>query len=258
MAEVGFLTSAASALLELLDTRLTSVSKRVRKGTPGLPVGSWDEAREAVRSAERGHVGDLSLMELEGALRGMALLAGFEELEARLFAFALLPGLDERLGRAVGLVHDDLSRTRISVGLAARALGSLEGRRAVLLAAGPAGRLVGSGLCQLVGAYGDALAPRASQELSPHPRALDALLWGEPLPLPDPALGAAFLVEPPWPTGGAPSRFGSGVDPSAAMSGGAAGLVIASPQIDAAIEVASHFAGVDGLRLVREIGRAHV
>jgi hypothetical protein len=190
------LARVAERLEALLAPRLGAEGDQ-----PGvLPGAGGDgQALAAVRAAAAGAVGDLELAPLDDALDAVADSAGLDPAAHLAIAAAVLVNLDDRLGRAVGVLHDDLSRTRPSIGLLARLLEDETPRAALLAAAAPAGPLEHGGLAELAGAYGDPAAPLANREIVVHPRVLQALLHGGPLPVADPAWSGILSVESPAP-----------------------------------------------------------
>lgn len=169
--------------------------------TPGLPLGGDAAALEALAEAESGRLGDMDLGDVEVALEMLAVVADLDEVDQRILAVVALANFDDRIGRAIGLLHDDVSRTRPSIGLMARLLdlgGSSQRigtRDEVLHAAGPSGTLSHLGLTDVVGAYGDPEVPIANREIVLHPRVVASLLRGGPLAIPDPRLGPALNLD---------------------------------------------------------------
>jgi hypothetical protein len=188
------LATAAARLEALLAPRLGA-----EDDAPGVLAGAGGDpqALAAVRAAAAGAVGDLELGPLDDALEALADSARLDQAARLVLAVAVLVNLDDRLGRAVGLLHDDLSRTRPSIGLLARLLEDAAPRAAVLAAAAPAGPLEHRGMAELAGAYGDRDAPLANREVVLNPRLLQALLHGGPLPDADPAWSGILSVESP-------------------------------------------------------------
>ncbi|HET6230178.1 MAG TPA: AAA family ATPase [Longimicrobiaceae bacterium] len=191
----------AAARLEALLAALLAARLGAEHADPGvLPGAGGDEqALAAARAAAAGALGDLELAPLDDALDGLAEAAGMDDAARLVLAAALLVNLDDRLCRAVGLLHDDVSRTRPSMGLLARMLEDAAPRAAVLAAAAPAGPLEHGGMMELAGAYGDPDAPLASREVVLHPRVLEALLHGAALAHADPAWTGILSLESPAP-----------------------------------------------------------
>jgi DNA-binding transcriptional regulator YdaS (Cro superfamily) len=250
---VSALVEVAGRLEALLAARL-GVPPAESGVVPGVPLGGDEQALAAVRAAAGGSIGDLELAPLDASLDGVARSARLGDAERYVLAAAVLVGLDDRIGRAVGLLHDDVSRTRPSLGLLARLLDGLVPRAGVLQAAGPGGPLEHRGLADLAGAYGDADAPVSAREVVLHPRVLAALLRAAPLDLPDPAwLGVLSLEDtgprdegPPGPGAETVRRLAG-----APGGGGVVGLLRVGADVESALDPARAFARAAGVRLLR-------
>lgn len=226
MASVTALVRVAGLLLEMLEARLAEPGGA---GASSPARGSRDEAAAALRQAADGALDGFDLAGPGRTLAGFGRAADLDALDVHVLATAILPSLDDRIGRAVGLLHDDVSRTRPSVGLTARLLARMGPRELAMESAGPEGAPAHRGLLGLAGAYGDPEAALANRELVVHPRLVAAVLFGGPLPGPDPRLEQALQLEDPGedepgePETGEPepgARGGGSADQKGAARGG--------------------------------------
>ncbi|HEX8673849.1 MAG TPA: ATP-binding protein, partial [Longimicrobium sp.] len=250
------LAETARRMEGLLAARLGAAT-----GEPGLvhaaPAGGDDQALAALRDAAAGSIGTLRLEPLDDVLGGMAASAALGDVERHVLAACVLVGLDDRIGRAVGLLHDDVSRTRPSLGLLARVLEDAVPRGRLLESAGAGGALEHRGLMEMAGAYGDADAPLSAREVVLHPRVIAALLRGGPLDLPDPAWsGVLTLEETAGREGSLDADEAAGADTvrrllTASTHGRVVGLLRVGPDVESALDPARAFAGGAGVRLLR-------
>ncbi|MBI4539752.1 MAG: ATP-binding protein [Gemmatimonadetes bacterium] len=266
MAEIGVLGAVAARLETLLAQRLGAGAPTPEIVSAAPPSGGA-EALVALRGAAALTLEDLDLTPAAAALGGLAGAAGLDDADHHVLALVFLANLDDRIGRAIGLLHDDVSRTRPSIGLAARALDGLVPRAQVLEAAGLDSTLVHLGLVDHAGAYADPDAPVANRELVLHPRVFAALLNGGPLDSPDPRLRGALQLES---ARGAPAREGAPTQGSPEESAGAGaadgllhrlamyrsddrpvGLLCVGPDLEAALELARDFARGQRVRVLR-------
>jgi hypothetical protein len=172
-------------------------------------------------------------------------------------ALVVLPNLDDRIGRAIGALHDDASRTRPSIGLIARVLEPIIGREEATQAAGLDAPIVHRGLVGHAGAYGDADAPIANRELVLHPRVLSFLLSGGPLAAPEHRLNGAFYLERVPKAPESPEEAGSRSPPLIQRlaelpgSGRAIGLLSVGSDLESTLELVRDFAARQQLRVLR-------
>ncbi|HEX2205697.1 MAG TPA: hypothetical protein VHG91_20460, partial [Longimicrobium sp.] len=264
------LLEVARRLEALLAARLGAEPDEPGVVHPLLP-GADEQALAAVRAAVGGSVGDLEVDRLDDTLEALAGAAGVGPAETHVLAAAVLVNLDDRIGRAVGLLHDDVSRTRPSAGLLCRLLEDVAPRAAVLEAAGPGGALEHRGLVEITGAYGDPDAPLASREVALHPRVVAALLRGGALEDPDPAWTGVLALEDAvggvfgTTIGAGSSRAGSddgeeGEDGEgdvlrrlldASVDGRVVGLLRVGADVEQALDPARAFAHAEGLGVLR-------
>lgn len=254
MAAVSVLSPVAEQLEALLRQRRDADDDK----------GTAQEALQALREAAKGSLGEYDLSTMAETLDALVGMADLRPPEHHVLALAVLANLDDRIGRAVGLLHDDVSRTRPSVGLAARVLESLVGRDKAAEAAALDSALVRLGLVTHAGSYGDLDAPVANREIVLHPRVLALLLNGGPLKSPDPRLAGALHVErvPGLPVQDE-ARPADTEEPALAQGGildrlkalpnlgRVAGLLCVGPDVDAPIRLARPFARRYHLRLLR-------
>lgn len=220
---------------------------------PGVPLGGDAAALAALADAARGSLGDLDLDEVDATLDGLAAVADLDDVDRFIVAVAAFANFDDRVGRAIGLLHDDVSRTRPSIGLMARLIERAKpsermGTRAeVLHAAGPNGTLAHLGVIDIVGAYGDPDVPMANREIVLHPRVVATLLRGGPLVIPDPVLGPALTLDRAddrLSTPDSDTRALDWIERLLALRDGAetVGLLCAGPEPRVALDVARAFA----------------
>ncbi|MBI4519977.1 MAG: hypothetical protein HY701_04020, partial [Gemmatimonadetes bacterium] len=194
MVEVGVLGAIAAQLETMLARRLGAATSH-KETDPCAPLDSGRESLDALRRVQTGALAGVDLSRLAVALDGLVRAAHLDESDHHVLGLVVLANLDDRVGRAIGLLHDDLSRTRPSIGLAVRALETAVPPHAAWQAAGVDSRLTHRGLITHAGSYGDPDAPVASRELVLHPRVLAALMRGGPLESPDPALRGSLRLE---------------------------------------------------------------
>jgi hypothetical protein len=259
MADVSVITLVASRLDTLLTQRLGSRAPEP-DAMAGTDLGPAEEATLALRAAAAGTVEELET--IAETLDALAATAALDTADRFVLALLTLANVDDRIGRAIGLLHDDASRTRPSVGLTARVLEPLVEWLPAFDAASPDGALVQRGIVEHTGAYGDAGAPMANRELILQPRVLAVLLNGGPLSAVEPRLRCAFTIEHDNGDGTvhAASLFGpvradsdSLLDRVARLHlpGRAVGLLAVGNDLDAALDLARSFTRRQRLRVLR-------
>jgi hypothetical protein len=256
MATVNVLSQVARRLEQMLAERMPDADMG-----SGAPLGSGSEALLAVRTAAAGALNGFDLSTAAETLDALAAVADLEQSDRYVLALVVLPNLDDRIARAVGLLHDDASRTRPSVGLAARVLEPLVGHEAAVEAAGLDAAVVHRGLADHVGAYGDPDVPVANREIVLHPRVLSLVLNGGPLNAPEPRLSGALQLEAvprlpadePEASPSVNSGNGSLVRQLAELppSGRAVGLLCVGPDVETTLRLVRPFAQRQQLRILR-------
>ncbi|MEX2283720.1 MAG: hypothetical protein WEE89_14640, partial [Gemmatimonadota bacterium] len=259
MAEVNVIAEVAARVEALLVQRLGPDAPEPDI-VPAAPIPASTEAVLALRNAVAGSLDGYDLSTLAETLEALVAAASLDAADRYVLTLLALANLDDRIGRAIGLLHDDVSRTRPSVGLIARILEPLTGRAAALEAAAPNGTLAQRGMIDHVGAYADADAPFANQELVLHPRIMAVLISGGPLNSPEPQLAGALMLE-------RTSTLDEAEDPelferreSNALAyrladlprtGRAVGLLSVGPDLEATLDVAREFARRERMRVLR-------
>ena len=248
MAALNVLSQVAGRLEQMLTERMPDLDPR--SGTP--PGSASEQALSALRTAASGALNGFDLSTAAETLDALVAVADLEQPDRYVLALLLLPNVDDRIARAIGLLHDDVSRTRPSVGLAARVLEPIVGHEPAADAAGLDAAIVHRGLADHVGAYGDPDVPVANREIVLHPRVLSLVLNGGPLNATEPRLSGVLRLE------GIPrlemdDRAGSLIRQLAELPfpGRALGLLCVGSDLDATLQLVRRFAQSQQLRILR-------
>ncbi len=126
---------------------------------------------------------------------GIAAVFDLSPVEVDLLVLAAAPELDSWYGRAFGLLQDDLTRRRPTVGWAVELLSASADRLAARALLGPWAPLVRHGLVGVEGAPGDGNAPFPDRELVVDARVIGHLLGDDRLD--DRLVGTTQVVDTP-------------------------------------------------------------
>lgn len=258
---MSVITDIAARLDALLAQRLGDAAPDADI-VPGPPVSAVTEAVLALRGAATGVLDEYDLATLSETIDALAAAASLGNADVHVLTLLTLCNIDDRIGRAVGLLHDDVSRSRPSIGLTVRVLEPLVGRAAALDAAALDGTMVQRGIVEHAGAYSDADAPVANRELILHPRVLAVLISGGPLNDPEPRLASALVLEHAASIDSShedDEELFAGPDPDTTVyrlaalprAGRAVGLLCVGPDLEGTLRIARDFARRERLRILR-------